>query len=259
MISLVGAEIRRLTSRRLFRLLLAVVAGLTLLIGVIVFLNTDGPRDNLRYARAVPLGMAIAAQPLFSLSVVVGASFLGAEWACGAMTTLLTWEPRRGRVLAAKLSAAAAGVTITTLVVLVLVALVLFPSAVAHGTTAGLTGSWWWSVSGLWLRVGALSALGAGLGIGLAGLMRNSGGPIATWLIFEFLVAPLLVLWRPGLFRWLPGPNAQQFMSGQEVFVTVNRGTLLGYSALRAGLILASYSAALVAASCAAFRARDVT
>ena len=256
MIELVRSEVWRLGSRRLFRVLLALVVGLVVVIGVVVFARSG----DVRYAEAVPLAMRIAAQPLFSLSVVVGASFVGAEWACGAMTTLLTWEPRRGRVLMSKLIAAAVSVAIATLIVEVVVALVLLPSAAAHGTTAGMTASWWWSLSGLWLRTGALSAMGAGLGVGLAGLMRNAGGPIATWLIFEFLVAQLLVLWRPGLFRWMPGANVQGFLSDEDFFGgTVNGESLFGFTALRAGLILAAYAAALVVASYASFRARDVT
>jgi len=33
---------------------------------------------------------------------VIGASSIGAEWQARSITTLLTWEPRRARVLAAK-------------------------------------------------------------------------------------------------------------------------------------------------------------
>ncbi len=258
MTALVRAEMLRLISRRLFRVLLAGVVGVTLLVGLIVFVRTAG--GNFRYATAMPLGMRIAAQPLFTLSVVVGASFLGAEWACGAMTTFLTWEPRRGRVLGTKIAAAALLVALATLAVLLLVALVLVPSGIAHGTTAGMNGEWWRSLAGLWLRGAALSAMGAGLGLGLAGLLRNSAGPIATWLVFEFVVSQLLVLWRPGLFRWMPGANVQQFLSADEIVgVTINGTQLFGFSGIRAGLVLAVYAAGLIAASYAAFRARDVT
>jgi ABC-type transport system involved in multi-copper enzyme maturation permease subunit len=254
---LVRAELLRLTSRRLFRLLLAVVVGLTLLVGLLVFLSTRD--DTVRFATVVPLALRIAAQPLFSLSVVAGASFVGAEWACGSMTTLLTWEPRRGRVLGAKLIAAALAFAVTIFAVLLLVAIVLVPTGVAH-TMSGLDGEWWRSTIGLLLRGTALGALGAGIGVGLAGLLRNSGGPIATWLIFEFVVSQLLVLWKPGLFRWMPGANAQQFVSAEEIVgVSVNGQELFGFSALRAGIVLSAYAACLLAASYASFRARDVT
>ncbi|HYZ92832.1 MAG TPA: hypothetical protein VFA34_10635 [Actinomycetota bacterium] len=254
---LVRAEILRLTSRRAFRIVLAVVVAVTLFVGVIVFLST---RDaSIRYTTVAPLSLRIASQPLFSLAVVCGASFVGAEWACGGMTTLLTWEPRRGRVLVAKLAAASALSALTVFGVLVLVALVLVPAAAAHGSISGVTGEWWGSTIGVLVRGTALGALGAGLGVGLAGLVRNSGGPIAVWLIFDFVVSNLLVLWKPGLFRWMPGANAQQFVSAEEIVgVSVNGRDLFDFSALRAGIVLAVYTGGLLAASYAWFRARDV-
>lgn len=256
MTALVRAEVRRFLYRRLFAVLAAIVVGFIVLIGVWIFLRTSG----FGYPGAVEVAIRIAAQPLFSLSVVVGASFVGAEWGSGAMTTLLTWEPRRGRVLASKLAAAVGVVGVATLLLLLLIALVLLPSGVVHGSMAGMTADWWWSTSGLWLRAGALSALGAGLGVGLAGLMRNSAGPVASWLVFEFVVSQLIVIWRPGLFRWLPGANVQQFLGGDEVFgATVNGQAIFAFSAVRAGVVLAAYAAAVLAASYASFRSRDVT
>src|SRR5439155_2452759 len=42
--------------------------------------------------------------PLVLLAWVLSASFIGAEWHAGTVTTLLTWEPRRIRVLVAKVA-----------------------------------------------------------------------------------------------------------------------------------------------------------
>ncbi len=239
--------------------MLVVVASLIAAVCTIVYFRTTGPGWNVEYDMAVRLAIRIAAQPLFSLSVIVGASFVGAEWACGAMTTMLTWEARRGRVLSSKLAASASATLLATLVLLAFLALLLLPTSLAHGTAAGLDGSWWWSTSGLWLRAGALSAMGAGLGVGLATLMRNSAGPVATWLVFEFVVAQLIVIWRPGLFRWLPGAAVQQFLQADEIFgATVNGESVFGFSGIRAGLVLAMYSAGMLGVSYAAFRSRDV-
>jgi hypothetical protein len=46
------------------------------------------------------------------LGLVIGASFIGAEWQSGTFASLLTWEPRRQRVLVAKLLASVIGVGI---------------------------------------------------------------------------------------------------------------------------------------------------
>lgn len=256
MIRLTRAEVFRLLSRRLYRVLLVLVAGLVVLIGVLIYVQDV----DITFASDAHVAMRIAAQPLFSLAVVVGASFLGAEWASGGMTTLLTWESRRGRVLASKLIAATAAAAAVTLLLEILVGLVLLPSALSHGSTLGVGGDWWWSTAGLWLRTGALGAMGAGLGLGLAGIMRNSAGPVASWLIFSFLVEQLLVIWKPWLFRWLPGANIQRFLSSGEAFgVSVDGEELFGSSVLLAGIVIAAYAAALVTASYASFRARDVS
>jgi ABC-2 type transport system permease protein len=256
-IDLVRAELWRFWSRRLFRVLLGLVAGPMLVLGLVLVARSVG----VNYEDAVPSGMRIAAQPLFVLSVVAGASFVGAEWACGAMTTLLTWEPRRGRVLAAKVAAVSGVVAPACWGLLLFLALMLLPAALAHGTVSGLTASWWLSLAGLWLKVGALGVMGAWLGMGLAGALRNSAGPIAIWLIFEFVVAQILTFWRPGLFRWMPDANVQQFLASEEIFgVTVNGQELFGsFSTLRAGLVLALYAAVAIAVSYATFRSRDVT
>lgn len=43
------------------------------------------------------------------LALLLGATFIGAEWQQGTMASLLTWEPRRLRVMAAKIAAAGTG------------------------------------------------------------------------------------------------------------------------------------------------------
>jgi hypothetical protein len=260
MTALFVSEIWRLASRRLFKILATIVLAIIALVCLIVFFSTDGDAGLVRYAHDVPLAFRIAAQPLFSLSVVAGGSFVGAEWATGSMATLLTWEPRRGRVLAAKLAAVAACTFAATLIALVVLALLLLPSAIFHGTTNGVDGSWLWSSLGLWLRAGALSAMGAGLGVGLAGILRTSAGAVGTWLLFEFLLSPLLVVWRPGIGRWMPGANVSQFLSvGESVGVSINGQDIFRFSAVRAGLMLAAYAVGLLALSYGALRSRDVT
>jgi ABC-type transport system involved in multi-copper enzyme maturation permease subunit len=257
--ALIRSEIWRLMSRRFFRVMLAAVVGLAVVVGLIVFVRAAREGSSPPYTTAVPLAMLIAGQPVFALSVLVGASFVGAEWTSGAMTTLLTWEPRRGRILAAKVVAASVVTAIATLAVLLIVAEVLLPSGLTVGTTVGYSGQWLRSVSGLWLRTGAISAIGAALGVGLGTLMRNSAGSIALWLVFEFIASPLLVVWRPRLGLWMPGTNVQQFLRSDQVIGVFDVRQAPGFSTLRSGIVLAAYAACLVGAGFVAFRTRDVT
>ena len=55
----------------------------------------DHPRDML----------TAAAYIFMAVGLVLAASFVGAEWQAGTFASMLTWEPRRQRVLAAKLVA----------------------------------------------------------------------------------------------------------------------------------------------------------
>jgi ABC-type transport system involved in multi-copper enzyme maturation permease subunit len=241
-------------SRTLFRVLLLIVLGLIGFVSAMVFLNAR----HVSYDIALVIGCAVASGVLFTLSVVVGASFVGAEWNSGSMSTLLTWEPRRARVLAAKLVACMITTMVVSLVLLVVLALLLLPSAAAHGTTNGVP---WLSFAGVWLRIGIVSAIGVALGVGLANVMRGAAGPIATWLIFQFVASPALLLWKRWLVRWLPDGVIRQFVSLEGAI----RGSIgdapfrFGGNVLRGGLVLGVYAAAFLGAGFLAFRARDVT
>jgi len=243
-----------MSSRTLFRILLLIVLGLIGFVCTIVFLKA---RD-VNYDIALVIGCAVASGVLFTLGVVVGASFVGAEWNSGSMSTLLTWEPRRVRVFAAKLIACMITTTIVSLAVLVVLALLLLPSAAAHGTTSGVP---WLSFAGVWIRIGIVSAIGVALGAALANVMRSAAGPIATWLIFQFVASPALLLWKRWLVRWLPDGLIRQFVS-LEGAIRASIGDTpfrFGGNVLRGGLVLGLYAAAFVAAGYVAFRARDVT
>ena len=63
----------------------------------------------------------------------LGASLVGAEFASRSMTTLLTWEPRRGRVFVTKAVAVRRRMAVLALVVLALVALAMWPALALHG------------------------------------------------------------------------------------------------------------------------------
>lgn len=254
MTGLIRAEFRRMASRTMFRVLLLIVLAVMGFACTMVFLNA---RD-VQFDAAIVIAFLVASGVLFTLSVVVGASFVGAEWNSGSMTTLLTWEPRRNRVLLAKLIAVVVTTFVATLVVLVILVLFLLPSAAVHGTTSGVP---WWSVTGVWLRIGTVAAIGGAVGVGLANVMRSAAGPIATWLIFQFVASPALILWKGWLVRWLPDGVIRQFVSLANALRGSISGTpfQFGGNVLRGGLVLGAYTVALVAAGYAVFRTRDVT
>ena len=218
------------------------------------------------YADTIPDVSRGIAFPLFALCLLIGASFVGAEWGTGSLATLLTWEPRRGRVLVAKVIACVLLLALSVMIVLALVAVLFFPVAALRGSTRGMTGSMWWTLAGIWARAGALGVFAGALGAGLATLTRNTAGGLGAGLVYALIVDPLLGQWREGRFRpWLlmhlfprllglPVDVRQTSPDGFQTLFTVRQ-----LSPTRPLVLLSIYAAGLLAIAYASFRARDVT
>jgi hypothetical protein len=218
-----------------------------------------------RYASTIPDSSRGSAVFLLVVSFIVGASFVGAEWGSGAMTTLLTWEPRRGRVLLAKLAACAIVTALAAAFVLALLAIVYWPVGRFRGTTAGVDKTLWWTLAGIWARGAGLAVFGSALAIGIVTIVRNTAGGLAVGFVYGAILDPILAQVFRGRFRpWLLQHNLPRLL-GTPVEV-VQRGppgtigfTQATLSVTRPIVLLSIYAAALVALAYAAFRARDVT
>jgi hypothetical protein len=101
MSGLLASEFRRFRSRRLVKVLVALEVLAIVATGVIVFLTQEYALVGLP---DVLMGTSLV---LVSVGWILGASAIGADWHAGHVTTILSWEPRRGRVAA--LSAIFAG------------------------------------------------------------------------------------------------------------------------------------------------------
>ncbi len=104
------------------------------------------------------------------------------------MTTLLTWEPRRFRVLVAKTLAAAIGVFAMILVLDLLFTGLMALVAATRGSTVGTDTSLVRSLVGLDVRVATLAAFGAILGLSLAMVTRNTGATLGIAFVYLVIV-----------------------------------------------------------------------
>ncbi|GIG01699.1 ABC transporter permease subunit [Catellatospora citrea] len=109
------------------------------------------------------------------IAFVLGATFIGAEWASGSMMNLLTWRPKRMSVLGTKLAVLLGGITAIALTTLALWTAALWATGVYRGTTEGLTSGVWQSFGLSALRGLALILAFAVLGFGLASIGRHTG------------------------------------------------------------------------------------
>lgn len=209
---------------------------------------------------AVAVGFTAAAV------VVLSVGAIGAEWAAGTFAALLLWEPRRIRVLGAKLAA----ITILGVLGTAAALAVMFSAAWLIAATRGAfdTGAWRPAVHALQLGGRGL-AMVALLGLVMAGLatvVRSTAGALGIVAGYVVGVENVLRIWKPQWTRWQLGPNLVGLVNGEVPLEptrppagsTAYSGVFLLH-ANRAALYLGVLAAVVVLAAVTILRRRDVT
>jgi ABC-2 type transport system permease protein len=212
--------------------------------------QVDDPRFHRNRLKGILQGVSGA---LAVVGWAVGASLIGAEFASRSMTTLLTWETRRGRVYVTKMIAAVIAMAVLALVVLCLVVLAMWPALALHSAPLRVSDPTWASLAGLIGRGVALTAVASGMGFAIATIGRNTaaalGAGFAYIIVLENILGSSIERWR----RWLLLGNVIVFVSGDN-----NGGDVPGRTVTGAGLFLTAVAVTLLAAGAGAFRARDL-
>ena len=248
MTSLLASEFRRVRSRRLVKVLLLLEIMTIVVAGVIVYLTQEYELSSF------PDVLKGSSLVLLSVAWMLGASAIGADWHAGHVTTILTWEPRRGRVMAAKIVACLASVFVLSVVVQAVLGMALAIDAAGRGSTAGVDASWLSEVAAVALRVALLSSIFAGFGFALASVGRNTAVALGVGFGYLVIVENLVRGLRPQWTPWLLTDNAGLFVIGSQ-----SDFPLLGRTVAGAGLYLAAVAVALLLGASGTFRARDVT
>lgn len=147
-----------------------------------------------------------AAVLLVVVSVVVGATFAGADWASGSMSNQLLFESRRGRVWTAKALAVLIGTALVAGVVLGGLWLFLHLVAEARDITTPATVQQ--AVRGDVLRGTLLAGLAGVGGYALSMLTRSTVATVAVLFVVS-VAGEILVNLIPveGRLRWSPAAN----------------------------------------------------
>ncbi|HJT38612.1 MAG TPA: ABC transporter permease subunit [Actinomycetota bacterium] len=215
---------------------------------------TENTIDKRFYLRNLPDILKHVSAMAAIVAWLLGASFIGGEWRSGSFATLLTWEPRRTRVMIAK---AAAAVVVSFLLVMILQAMLvgaLFPAALYHGSTAGTHAAGFWRiVSFLGLRSGALAAGAALLGFSLGAIGRNTAASLGVGFFYVAIVEGAIIGNFVAKARpWLLVRNAVVFINYERVAAIGNR------TPHQATLIVFGYAIAIFLIALIVTRARDV-
>jgi hypothetical protein len=130
---------------------------------------------------------------LLFAGVALGASFVGAEFNVGSLTTQLLFEPRRWRVHSAKAAAVAIGAALFAIAVMLLVAVSMYVGSAAHGVVQGVDGTFVAHRVGEALRIAAAVAAGATMAYCVTLVAKRSSAGIVAF----FVQYPLLFLLDP--------------------------------------------------------------
>jgi ABC-type transport system involved in multi-copper enzyme maturation permease subunit len=205
------AEWRKVTTTRLAWILIAVSLVYSVAqVGTLVLIAAPGLMEGLAGA---PMGESMLLDPEYittllsqtgtasTFVLLLGIIAMTGEFRHMTITTTFLATPRRGRVLVAKMvlfaaiGVAVAVLTLATVLLTTIVALVPFDHApVTAGTVATVL---------LGAMIGL--ALFAVLGVSLGSVITNQVAAIVTALLWVLLLEPLIGLAFPDVGRWLPG------------------------------------------------------
>jgi hypothetical protein len=264
-VHLVWVDMRRSMHRELIRWMLALAVFGCVFAGVIAFL-TSGDQVKLAADGEHPAYMArwwvpgtgdgfllVAAMFLVIGAVICGASFAGAEWRAGTITTTLTWDSARARFHAARTGAAVVMSFVIALALQVLFMVSLAPSVWVHGTTDGVDAAWWRSLILGMLRIALATVLVCVLAASIATIGRNTSAAlvaIAAWaMVIERTIAGL----RPQWARFMISENVAIFVPWTPLRdAEFDRGPAISL------ITLLAYTALIVLAAVWSFRRRDI-
>ena len=162
--------------------------------------------------------------------LLVGASFIGAEYSSGALGNWLSFIPERGKVFASKLLALViATAAFTALATAVTIGLSALVARAVGADVVGLTKLFEMGGRGV-----AVGVIGAVLGFALALVTRHTiaaGAAVLAYLLVAYVVSALSfgVSWLQKLIPWQPEYNVLAFLNhGYEYQVYVNTVTAQG-------------------------------
>ncbi len=273
MIRLTLAESRRFWARRItlfFPAILALLIVAGIVIAYFVISNDEGNSPDFVVDMAGGVEATGLTEPLMILlpvmAFVIGASYIGADLKTGMIEQLLTWEPRRYRLIVARTISCFVGTAILAMVLAVLMIALMYLLAALTGTIDEIPTELWSNAAQGVGRTGVSAGLFSTIGLGFTLAVNSSLGSIVGFVIYWFIVENfLLIAFLPKVAVWMPITNANAFATGADVeridgsiFEPEGFEVIAHHSYLAAGAILVGWTLLFLSAGAVVFERRDV-
>jgi ABC-2 type transport system permease protein len=199
----------KVTSTKLWWILILVGVGLTVLLGILPMILLSDQIQSLEHPATMKtlwssLGGALVVALILGIIAITG------EFRHKTITDSFLLEPIRIRFLSAKLIVQAmVGVVLAIACVVLGVA-----SALALLTLKAHAAIDWAFIAQVSLGVILAFALYAVLGVAVGALLTNQALAIVVGLLWVMLIEPLIGGFYPEVGKWLPGGAAQSVLSG---------------------------------------------
>ncbi|MBX3098209.1 MAG: ABC transporter permease [Salinibacterium sp.] len=195
--------------------------------------------------------------------LILGTLAITSEVRYQTLTPTFLAQPKRGRVLAAKLMVLAAAGAVFGVIGLVAAMGLGAPILTATGTDAALDASDTWALAG---RIVLAMALWAVVGVGVGSLIPNQIAAIVVVLAFTQFVEPILRFgtsiweWTASVGRFLPGA-ASDALVGSSVFTAfgIGGGSVEMLEWWQGGLVLLALAVVVAIAGYLTSWRRDIT
>ncbi len=201
------------------------------------------------------------------LALIAGATFTAAEVSSRSLTTWLTFEPRRLRVLTSKLAAAGAGVVLPAAVLVALAVGGAMGAFAIDGASTAMTAVQVTATVHASLRLAALAVLVAVVASALGLLFRHTAAVLGVAIGYVVVVENILPGLLPRTQPWLLMTNVMAWAAGGTTYgleecTTTATGRSCTYvshavTMTHGALYLAVAAVVVVALTVVVFRRRD--
>jgi hypothetical protein len=167
---------------------------------------------------ALAVGAAVA-----MVAFLLAATFIGAEWSSKNLVAWLFWEPRRLRVMAAKLVALLSSVLLLAVLAQVLwygtAKVLVHYRGLPVSTMGPLAAHFWSHVVNAQARAALLVLITALVGFSLASLMRNSAAALGVAFVYFAVVENVIRAVNPDLQPYLFTTNVGAWIANKGITV----------------------------------------